>query len=129
MSSKLGATIYNEWGNAALAYVDEMKGSDPAEAYFFIEADKTTTILKKVPATVKNALVVAYRELSRDKAVLAELDADKKYQYFERQIPRTKNKKAADKLIEKMEEFITQNEGTRAATKANDAITELRKLK
>jgi len=45
------------------------------------------------------------------------------------EILRAKNKRAAEKLIAKLDEFIKENEGTRAAKKAAVSIEDLQKVK
>ena len=129
MKSQLGGKIYSEWGNAALAYVNEKKDSDGATAYFHLTDESSEDIIKKLPSNIKSPLVQEIRNLSRNKEVVAEINADKKYQYFDRQLSRARNKKSALKLIPKLESFMEEYSGTKAVDKAKAAIKTINGMK
>lgn len=127
MKSKLGLRIYQEWGKAAAHYINDLKAADPAAAYFFIIDPENSALIKKAPSQEKSTIAAHLRDLQRNKLVIAEVKADKDFQYYVRTMKRVKDKKAADRLIPKIEKFIEKYQGTKAAAKA--AIADLRKVK
>ncbi|MCM8528849.1 MAG: hypothetical protein NE327_20165 [Lentisphaeraceae bacterium] len=129
MKSSLANKIYSEWGNAALSYVNDQKDSDPAAAYFAMTSESSEDIIKKLPSQIKSSLVQEVRNLSRKKEVVDEINADKKFSYFDRQLSRARNKKSAIKLIPKLEKFMEEFSGTKAADKAKEAIKKINGMK
>ena len=128
MKSKLGMKIYSSWADIAVNYITDIKDSNAVEAYFFLKDPSTVTIMKKLPRQAQATLSNDLRLVSRDKAVVNEMKADKRFQYFTRKIQRVKNKKAGLKLIPKLEAYITEYTDTRGAEKAKAAIAIINKM-
>lgn len=126
MKSKLAIKIYHEWASAVEQYVASIKETEPAKAYFYLKEESVTSILKKVPSKSKTGILTHYRDLSRTKVVVDEIKAAKKFEYYERQASRVRNKKTATKLIAKIEGFIKTCEGTFTAERAEKLIAALK---
>ncbi|MCM8537061.1 MAG: hypothetical protein NE334_14070 [Lentisphaeraceae bacterium] len=129
MKSKLATKIYHEWAAAVEGYVASIKESEPAKAYFYLKEESVTDTLTKVPSKSKTGILTHFRDLSRTKVVVDEIKAAKKFEYYERQASRVRNKKTATKLITKIEAFIKTCEGTFTAERATSLIKTLQEKK